>query len=625
MSSDIVPIELLPHQTEHVGRILHYLERNHFAADLSPMGTGKTYCASVIARELGVRHVVVVAPLSVLPKWTYMRTHHGVPVSHALSYCSLRSVKFKQPKHGLLTRVDRIEDVIDENTGATTLRVDTVTFHSTDMWNRMVQEGVLLVIDEVQNVKNVSSQSKSVKELIRSLRNRTLSSPSRVLILSATPIDKTEQSVNLYRLLGVLNRPLSTYNIHLGTTEPYGFRSLVDWHENLLPLASSLLEREALDIVWPRNDHVPVSDDDHHVVDQEGGRGEDTVVVAVVGRRMSRIERIALSHRVKQARRHVGTDKTAYTMFQCRLELNASTVSHVRDSPSERPYANNVYELFCNVFCKYAASAMEHPPTSNANLRTSNAYYDIELEEDRLLLARGVAMIHNATNFDPETGTVRFDTHAIDAMRSVVRALQMIETAKIRTFVRVARAALSRNAQCKVVVSLNYTESINDVRVALADFNPLVLNGSTPMYARGDILEKFQEPSVRYRVLIGNTACLSTGIDLDDKNGSYPRLALVSPNYSVITIHQFTYRFHRIGTMSDADVHILFGRVRLRDNQDALGYRELPVLNALARKSAVLREISLAGSLSAGSVIFPGDFPKWEEPVVDDVVVEIED
>ncbi len=162
-----IPVELLEHQISHYEKLLDIFTKSKIALDLSPMGTGKTYTATKIAEHLNFPHVVVVAPVSVLPKWQIMKREYGLKLLHSISYCSLRSIKYKQPTHGLLTRVDTQQPIRDRFTHEITRHIDKTEFIATSELKRIVQEGVLLIVDEIQNVKNVSSQCLSVQQIIR--------------------------------------------------------------------------------------------------------------------------------------------------------------------------------------------------------------------------------------------------------------------------------------------------------------------------------------------------------------------------------------------------------------------------------------------------------------------------
>ena len=95
-------IALKPHQVDHVSKLVNILLDGNFALDLSVMGAGKTFTAAAFF----FKHIVVVCPLSVVTKWMEIAALQQVPLSSIFSYQTLRSSKGRQPKHGLLKRLE---------------------------------------------------------------------------------------------------------------------------------------------------------------------------------------------------------------------------------------------------------------------------------------------------------------------------------------------------------------------------------------------------------------------------------------------------------------------------------------------------------------------------------------
>ncbi|GAQ91643.1 hypothetical protein KFL_008240040 [Klebsormidium nitens] len=456
MTEEIV---LLPPQEPHVTRLLNILRHHAFALDLSALGAGKTFSGSKIALESGLPNVIVISPVSVQPKWQEMHEKYGVPIRHNLSYCGVRSVKGKQPKHGLLSRRDYTVDVTMPR--GPPRQLEKTDFQVTDTFKLLLGEGVLLIVDEMQHLKNVSSQFAACQTLIKAVTDSyEAGGRSRALLLSGSPIDKQEQAVTLFRTLNVMQHP------DLGPeAEPLE-------HDAALALAGTLLKL--------------------------------------------------------------------------------------------------------------------------------NAFYRIDDEEDRKALSAGVQALEYAVHYDRRTGRVSMAEGA-DSLRALCAALVKIESSKVRTFARVALKALRSNSQQKVVICVNYNDSLQSLQDLLAAYSPLVLNGAVPKQERKHIIDKFQLPADEHRVLLGNVSVCSTGIDLDDKDGAWPRLALISPNYSTLTLYQLGHRFQRMDTKSEGTVHMVFAKHA----------HELPILNALSRKGAVMRETT-PEQVNAG-IKFPGDFPSWVE------------
>jgi SNF2 family DNA or RNA helicase len=294
----------------------------------------------------------------------------------------------------------------------------------------------------------------------------------------------------------------------------------------------------------------------------------------------------------------------------CATHFSRSDVMMARQLYTSAPHYGRNRDTGLNDYCyllfqqfvkKYCSNSMD-PISVKTQIIKQNAFYQLGNPTDVNLLDKGIAMLSRATHFNPQEQTVDFGHDGIASLRAITRALIMIETAKINLFARVARATLTNDPQRKVVICVNYKETIDDLINLLADFHPLRLDGGVSQNNREEILRKFQKPDTEYRLLIGNLIVCSTGIDLDDKAGQFPRTCLVNPNYSTITLYQLSHRFYRINTKSDAMIHF----VLCKENT------ELAMLNALAIKSSIMKEITT--TQSEHGIIFPGDYQRWDEP-----------
>lgn len=514
-------IHLLSYQKTHVDILHGFLDQRQFAFDFSLMGSGKTFTSTRLAFDRKFKHVIVICPTSVIPKWNAMKKlAKDVPFRACISFQGLRSTTFHQPKHGLLHRFE--QPSIMQRAGSTP------EFSATSLYKSYVEEGVLLIVDEVQNIKNYSSQYLAAKELISEIMKATPGSneakgeaTSKVLMLSASPIDKREQAVRFFRSLGVLNRSLAYWNPQTHQMDWAGLR-------DVQVFCSSI---------------------------------NDVVTLATPVR-----------------------------------------------LPREATFDNYVYRLFINVIKVYCSATMR-VETHAALLKKYNAYYFIDKEGEEILL-RGMSSLTTATRF--QDGQVNLQgTEAAVRISSVVRALQVIETGKISLFCRLVKKYASEQRQCKIVVAVNYSETINDLKRMLSEFNPLLLQGASSVKQRETVLKKFAEPTLEHRLLLCNQGVASTGIDLDDKHGAFPRICLVSPNYSSITAFQLGHRFHRIDTKSNATVHFVFAMREGMSPSQSGDIQELKVLDALSRKSEVMR--ATCDSEMIPDVQFPGEHEEFIE------------
>lgn len=518
-------IELLPNQIEHYQRVNTILSQSPFALDFSMLGAGKTYTSSLLALERGYKHVVVICPVSVIGKWRKMKADFGIPIHQILSFQSLRSTKYHQPKHGYLHRRDTKSSMMVAHAWRPNefneIEIDQVEFEITELYAKMVEEGLLLIIDEIQNIKNISTQFKAAQTLIHSITLKNgrpkfekQDLNSHVLLLSGSPIDKQEQAMHMFRSLGIMTDDrVAQYNIRTGIQEWRGMQQIYDYCYSLNS------------IVTPNIPH-----------------------------------------------------KRAWEKFD--------------------PY---VYRLFQQVFKMKCASSML-PPSNDFALEKTNAYYNIDAQGAEII-KRGLGRLVTATNFNGNQVVMQ-----ANAMAGVTTAMQIIETGKIQLLAKIAREKIQ---DFKVVVCVNFTESLKDLEGILKDLEPLILNGAVPEAKRADILSKFQQPNRDFSLLLCNQAVVSTGIDLDDKEGSFPRFCIVSPTYSTITMYQLAHRFQRADTKSSATIQMIFAKKEGLKKEACGDIIELRVLDALGRKSQVMKDTT--PDQDEAGVIFPGDYDDWEE------------
>lgn len=517
-------IELYEYQKTHVDSLLKIMADSPFIFDFSMLGTGKTYTTSFIYKKFystQFKHIIVISPVSVKSKWILMENEYHMKIDKIISFSELRGVKFKQPKHGLLHRRDYTTQITMDD--LITREIEKVDYTCTNEYETMVKEGLLLVIDEIQNIKNISLQLDACQALIKPITENKLN--SRVILLSGSPIDKKEQIVHFFKLLDIMKSDrLSVYNPQTCLCMWRGMQEI----ENYCSLNFGTDEVQEIKRIYERSKMYTYS-----------------------------------------SRYFNDLDDYCFMLFQNFIVRNRS---HSMDPVSL--------------------------PTSIIKL---NAYYYLNNEQDLDLLRKGIRLLSVATHFNEHTGMIHHGHDGIASLQAITRALILIETAKIHLFIRVAREALERNPNQKVVICVNYTETINDLIAGLSQYNPLKLDGSMNTKKRTNTISLFQQNDNKYRLLIANIIVCSSGIDLDDKFGNFPRLCLVNPNYSTITLYQLSHRFQRVDTKSVPIIHFVICRE----------LSEIKILNALAKKSTIMKEIT--ENQARCGVVFPGDYQTWEE------------
>lgn len=155
--------------------------------------------------------------------------------------------------------------------------------------------------------------------------------------------------------------------------------------------------------------------------------------------------------------------------------------------------------------------------------------------------------------------------------------LSNIEILKVNIIYRIILSQPDK----KIVVALSHIDPILKLSKMLSIRHGVII-GNTKNHERQAIIDEFQQPNNNLRIIIANTDIISTGINLDDTDGRFPRLCLVSTNYKTMTFHQLFYRFSRITTKSIPEIKIIF----------CADLDESRLMQILNTKTEILREFS---------------------------------
>lgn len=532
-------IELYPYQYEHVDRLNGFLDNYHFGIDLSPLGTGKTYTTAKIFQNRQFPHIITVSPPSVKTKWLEVNETYSLNCDNNLTYGEITGKRFIQPKCEYLLRNDYRVSVMQEN--GTARMIDKYNYTVTDVFKTTVKEGLLLVLDEFQHLKNESAQTEACEILIRTiLEDFNRGGKSRILLLSGSPIDKHTQAVRLFKTLGIMrhDKIVSGYQYA-------GINEIEDYINNNFKNTPVIRPRRNQFIENYRSNFISTRYDSNNNL----------------------------------------------LLIQCasRCELYA-------------------YRLFINVIKQFVSSTMDirHMQNTGIVLQKYNGYFNLNNEGYQQRVLKALEELSNISELrvrlrqtqrrtgDPTTGGM---------MAATVRALTVIETSKIDTFYRLAVKELEFDPNKKVVIGVNYSATIKDLALLLSNYNPLIIDGSKTINSRRNILAKFQAPTSEYRVLIGNISVISTGIDLDDKHGEFPRTCFVSPNYNTIHIYQLSHRFLRgLDTKSNTTIYMVYSDNRV----------ERRIMESLMSKGEIMK--SVTREQADAGIVFPCDYQEYIEP-----------
>lgn len=205
------------------------------------------------------------------------------------------------------------------------------------------------------------------------------------------------------------------------------------------------------------------------------------------------------------------------------------------------------------------------------------------------------------TIFVNENGDEGIDYKKVNFAK-LTKAMGLLEQSKIYDLARVANETLAKEKNSKVILGVNYRKSVTRLKSLLekAGWKTLILNGDVPFSERDLLFSKFQSSDDEYRVLIMINTVGSVGIDLDDKDGRFPRYMFIIPDYRFLDIYQVSYRITRATTKSIPHLRYFYGNGDFQS--------EKKILDSYYRKSEIGKELAAKDAAQ-----FPSDFSNYYE------------
>lgn len=229
---------------------------------------------------------------------------------------------------------------------------------------------------------------------------------------------------------------------------------------------------------------------------------------------------------------------------------------------------NKIYELFKKCVIPTCSTAMipsDGDSKSSICIHKVNTFCRLQGSSANLYLKVRNQSMDIIQQFENEEITLNQEQRA-----RVFETIMMLETCLIDTVVHLATQALKNNPNAKVVIAATYTNTIQKINAAMQSYAPFVLDGSIDADMRHVLVQAFQVPDTINRLIIGNLMVVSTGIDLDDRDGRFPRHVFVFPTFHMMNAHQFNFRFLRGNTtQSSTTVRYVYSDTDCTDEDKA--------------------------------------------------------
>lgn len=240
-----IPITLLPHQEHWNNRLTSILNKFHFGVDVSQLGSGKSYTAAYQAQNRNLP-LIVIGPATLAVEWQRISDNH-YPLTF-ITYAALRGSKRCQIeetlKHNLLSRVDN-------KVG----KYEVTTYKPTDSFLKLINKGVVVVVDEIHNIKNKSATRDAVEALLQPILSST---SSYTVLLSGLPFDRDGSVSNLMYTLNIAKtKPYSASATQ--KRGPFGVTEVVEWFYKIDPRATEEVVNSFRPILYYRSIHAAKS------------------------------------------------------------------------------------------------------------------------------------------------------------------------------------------------------------------------------------------------------------------------------------------------------------------------------------------------------------------------------
>ena len=167
-------------------------------------------------------------------------------------------------------------------------------------------------------------------------------------------------------------------------------------------------------------------------------------------------------------------------------------------------------------------------------------------------LAATLDMINPATNAAEYAAAVRALNSQLADFEEISRIRKELEVAKADAVIQYARD-IFENGEQKLVIFGHHIEALEAVTAGLADYGAAVAHGGTPTDERQRLVQLFQDPDSKCRVLV----CSLTAMGVGHTMTQAAHVVHMAMSWLPSDMSQATDRLHRIGQKRQVTAHYL--------------------------------------------------------------------
>lgn len=511
------------------------LHRYGKVLNTSNVGKGKSIMLSWVLKMMQVRNAIMICTSSLVPTWEDYKEKYDLPFVTIISYETLRGTQIRKKDIRLKHGL--------------LIRKANGSFEVTDYYKQLVEDGLVLCADESQKFKTCCDIQKAMKALSSYLQHRRKMSPKPTYLCgyyynSTTPFDKQGQLINFCYTSGIITNPelMSKENdTMLGLKELYDYCLEIDRVKTETIIGTMAVRyRNAENIAYQLCIEVFIP-----------------TISAFVGKKYD-------------------FESTVEYLVN-NLDFDLDSIVFSEDYEDENMGGK---QTIYNTYCKVNGIALQILKLGNYMISPSTyAPVPITQEMDELYSQ----IIQGPSPLKDRLGI----THG------------QITKHTIKTYFNICRMArhyLNAVPDSKIVIFLDYKESINVAARELEEFGVLLVTGDNDKEEREVLRRKFQEPNTEFRVKITMNQLSSVGVEYDDKYGDFPRSGFGIKGYNISNPIQCPGRICRKNTRSNS----LFFYIGIDDDDEDI---DESVDRNIEEKSRIFRE-----SLKDNGVVPPDCF-----------------
>lgn len=561
--------KLLPFQTSHVKNLLASLKVHGQVLDASDTGTGKTYSALCLAKELNLMPIVV-CPKSIIPGWTRAMKHFEIEEYYVCNYEQYRNGRtpylkkigineayqdFKDTINGKKTVIkswqkheyEKAEKAYYENNS----KIPKLKFQ----WN-LDGNRHLLIFDECHKTKNTSTQNYAIYWWAKQLQKET---PLKILSLSATVADKIMNAYSICYMLDLVENGQDfnlRYNLNLdhGILKDFGYEvtesgfykfnrkyyqikeryqsennNLRRLHEDLFPIRGSRMIIEDLGDSFPENFVEAQSYDmDSRAKEIQKIYQEMEQNILEIKYQHAQQRQQELLELEDRATKEDLIPKEIRRMQELRKNKNLESLDELREKLGK--YGQSIH--------------LGHLNNKSFDEETKNLFAIKQKARQRVELLKADTLLELGCDF-------------LDQNRSVAIFVNFIETLDY----------LKKKFSIKMKATKSTAAAISVVR------------GGQSIRERQKNIDLFQNNTNRLILLTMQSGRES--ISLHDQHGGHPRVSLISPSWSAQDLVQALGRIHRAEGKTPCLQYLVYCAKTIEDRVCEVIQRKIETINLI--------------------------------------------